>query len=130
MKRFELIKTDILMLYDTIEDDLNRYLCRTHHLNVLYQLEKLTDNELLYVAGLLHDIALYFGLEGNHAQNSSAYATDFLKRYSCFSTQEKQLICDCIALHSDKDHVHFHEAELLKQADKSAHAFEKPVFRS
>lgn len=124
MKRFERIKPDILLLYDSIKDDFNRRLCRTHHLNVYHQIEKLTDNECLYIAALLHDIGLYLGLREKHALTSAKYAVAFLKPYNCFSDEEIQLIYDVIALHSDKENTHFYEAELLKKADVSAHLSE------
>ena len=124
MKRFERIKPDILHLYDSIRDDLNAHLCRTHHLSVYHQIEKMTDNDCLYIAALLHDIGLYLGLRGNHALTSAKYARDFLKPYNCFSDEEIQLIYDVILLHSDKENIHFPEAELLKKADVQAHHFE------
>lgn len=124
MKRFEILLPEIQKIYDSIPDTFNRSLCITHHFHVLNAIKKLTDNECLYVAALLHDISLYLGIHGNHAKKSSEFAKKFLEDKNIFSCQEIQLIYDVIALHSDKNTVHFHEAQLLKQADIEAHRIE------
>lgn len=124
MKRLERVKSDIFKLYDTIENDFNRQLCRNHHLNVYHEIEKLTDNECLHIAALLHDIGAYLGFRGKHALTSAKFAKEFLEKYHCFNDEELKLIYDVIALHSNKDKVDFYEAELLKQADMNAHHLE------
>ena len=124
MKRFEFIKSDILKLYDSVSHPINRYLCISHHKHVLEAMMKLSDNECLYLAAMLHDISTYLGIRGTHAHKSALYAKEFLEKYQLFSNEELQLIYDVIYYHSDKDKVHFHEAELLKQADKDAHHLE------
>ena len=124
MKRLERIKEDIFKLYDTIENDMNRLLCRNHHLHVYHEMEKLSNDECLYIAALLHDIGTYLGFRGKHALTSAKFAKEFLEKYDCFSTEELDLIYEVIALHSNKDQVDFYEAELLKQADMKAHHLE------
>ena len=124
MKRFKTIQPDILKLYDSISHPINRYLCISHHKHVLEAMMKLSDNECLYLAAMLHDISTYLGIIGTHAHKSAQYAKEFLEKYQLFSSEELQLIYDVIYYHSDKDKVHFHEAELLKQADKDAHHLE------
>lgn len=85
---------------------------------------KYTENECLYIAALFHDISTYLGIRGNHAYKSAQYAKDFLLKYHLFSKDELQLIYDVICVHSQKDIIHFYEAELLKQADKKVHELE------
>ena len=90
---------------------------------VLENIQKLTNNECLYIAAYMHDIGLYLGLRGKHAVTSAYYTRDFLRKYDLFNEDEIKLIYDVIRLHSDKDKVHFHEAELLKKADKDTRSF-------
>ena len=123
MKRFELIKNDIEELHQSVKNPLNRNLCIAHHKTVLENIQKLTDNECLYIAAYMHDIGLYLGLLGKHAVTSANYTKEFLRKYDCFSEDEIKLIYDVIRFHSDKDKKHFYEAELLKQADIDAHSF-------
>ena len=123
MKRFKIIKPDIEKLYDSVSHPINRYLCISHHKHVLDAIMKLSDNECLYLAAMLHDISTYLGLKGKHAHTSASYALEFLNKYQCFSEEELKLIYDVIYFHSDKDKKHFYEAELLKQADIDAHSF-------
>ena len=117
MKRFEFIKKDIEELYQSINNPLNRHLCISHHKKVLKNIQKLTNNECLYIAAYMHDIGLYLGLLGKHAVTSAHYTREFLKKYDLFSEDEIKFIYDVIRFHSDKDKKHFDEAELLKQAD-------------
>ena len=120
MKRFELIKKDIDDLHQSILNPLNRHLCITHHKKVLENIQKLSDNECLYIAAYMHDIGLYLGLFGKHAITSAHYTREFLKKYNIFDEEEIKFIYDVIRFHSDKDKKHFYEAELLKQADIDA----------
>ena len=121
MKRFEQIKKDIEDLHNSIPNPMNRHLCIVHHKRVLENIQKLSDNECLYIAAYLHDIGLYLGLMGKHAITSAQYTREFLRKYDLFDEEEIQLIYDVIRLHSDKDKKHFYEAELLQEADIDAH---------
>ena len=120
MKRFELIKKDFEDLLQSILNPLNRHLCITHHKKVLENIQKLSDNECLYIAAYMLDFGLYLGLFGKHAITSAHYTREFLKKYNIFDEEEIKFIYDVIRFHSDKDKKHFYEAELLKQADIDA----------
>lgn len=121
MKRFEIIKPKINDLYQSITDGTNRQLCIKHHSTVLNEIMKYTDNDCLYVAAYMHDCGLYLGLRGKHAITSANYTKQFLQTVDLFDDDEIQLIYEVIKVHSDKENTHFSEAELLKQADVSAH---------
>lgn len=122
MNRFEVTHKKINELYETIQDPMNRHLCILHHKRVLERVKNKSDNELLYVAAFLHDCGLYLGLPGKHALSGSKFARSFLSDLHLYSEEEIEKIVDLIALHSEKEKVHYPEAELLKQADISAHS--------
>ena len=80
--------------------------------------ERGENSELCYIAGLLHDVALYLtGSPINHAHRSAAWAENTLHTLGCFEEAEIRRIHGAIYLHSDKNVVHEPFAQLLKEAD-------------
>ena len=56
--------------------------------------EKLTDNECLHIAALLHDIGTYLGFRGKHALTSAKFAKEFLEKYHCLELQVQSLLLE------------------------------------
>lgn len=76
------------------------------------------NEELAFIAGLLHDIVFYLsGSPVNHARRSAAWAEQQLRQMGCFTEAEIRAVHGAIYLHSHKDMVHGPLAELLKEAD-------------
>lgn len=122
MKQLTFLIQEIKQEYFKIDDLENRQLCFDHHQRVAEYAKQLDpNNNCLIIAAYLHDIGLYLGLRGKHAQTSSEYARTFLTQTHRLEANEIERIVEMIRVHSDKKTVHSVECETLKEADHLAH---------
>ena len=85
------------------------------------------NDELLAVAGMLHDIYVYSkDQQKDHARLSSEYAKKILKESNLFKKKEIEKICTAISFHSDKSKIHSKFEEALKDADVLHHFIMEP----
>jgi len=85
------------------------------------------NDELLSVAGLLHDIYAYTCDEQkDHAKLSSEQSKKLLKNSNLFKKKEIDKICTAILYHSDKSIKHTKFDEALKDADVLHHFMMEP----
>lgn len=85
------------------------------------------NDELLSVAGLLHDIYVYTKDEQkDHARHGSEQARKILKETKLFKKKEIDKICTAILYHSNKSEKHSAFDEALKDADVLQHFVMEP----
>ncbi len=85
------------------------------------------NDELLAIAGLLHDIYAYTkDQQKDHAKLSSEQAKKLLRDSQLFKKKEIDRICEAIFLHSDKINKHSKFDEALKDADVLHHYIMEP----
>lgn len=85
------------------------------------------NDELLSVAGLLHDIHIYTkNDQKDHAHQSSRQARKILKESKLFKKKEIDKICTAIFFHADKSQKHSKFDEALKDADVLHHFVMEP----
>lgn len=129
MNRYEKLKD---IFYQTIEEKchgLYKQKAYFHSLAVMslcqkLALEKKLDIELAAIMGLFHDYAQFINHSSfHHAQRSSELVASLLDD---FSENEKHIIIQAIALHSEKDKIGDEYCEILKDADVLAQYFVEP----
>ena len=85
------------------------------------------NDELLSVAGLLHDIYAYTkDNQKDHARYASEQARSILKESKLFKKKEIDKICTAIFFHSNKSDKHSKFDEALKDADVLQHFVMEP----
>ncbi|WP_028043105.1 HD domain-containing protein [Candidatus Stoquefichus massiliensis] len=87
-------------------------------------LEKDLDIELAAIIGLFHDYAQFIHHSSfDHAKRSSEMVVPLLDN---FNDNERQMIIQAIAHHSDKTRIDDQYSEILKDADVLAQYFAEP----
>lgn len=87
-------------------------------------LEKDLDIELAAIIGLFHDYAQFIHHSSfDHAKRSSKMVVPLLDN---FNDNERQMIIQAIAHHSDKTRIDDQYSEILKDADVLAQYFAEP----
>ena len=85
------------------------------------------NDELLSIAGLLHDLFAYVNdQQKDHARYGSEYARKLLKDSNLFKKKEIEKICTAIFYHSNKAQKHTKFDEALKDADVLHHFVMEP----
>ena len=85
------------------------------------------NHELLYAAGLLHDLYAYTqNQQKDHAAYGAELAQKVLKQTKMFKKKEIVKICTAISLHSEKTKKHTKFDEALKDADVLHHFTMEP----
>lgn len=102
------------------------------HLNGVAEMGRLLgyrrglDEDILFAAGLLHDLWSYeTGCEENHAKEGAKLAKKILRQHD-FSDNAIMMITDAITHHSDKGREHSDYDEALKDADLMNHYLQEP----
>jgi len=108
--------------------DYNERRCAYVHLYGVSQfcsmiaLKRNQDAELAIMAGMLHDFYTYKMMDmENHAEKSAILAKETLDLLKITNEKETVLICNAIAVHSDKKNKHSDFAEVLIDADVIQH---------
>ncbi len=134
MSRVDRVRGYINGIFDTIQDNEERWVAYTHTYSVAQNCSLLAsrrslDVELATVMGLLHDVYSYkTGVRPLHALNGAEMIRVAFKYdlYDLFSDKEQLLIKSAIYHHSDKEHLHDEYDELLKDSDLLQHYLFNP----
>jgi len=121
---------------DKLIDNISKYQLRREayvHLHGVAECARLIaykrglDDELLSIAGLLHDIYAYTkDQQKDHARLSAEQSRKLLRNSNLFKKKEIDKICTAISLHSDKSKKHTKFDEALKDADVLHHFMMEP----
>ncbi|MBP3880031.1 MAG: HD domain-containing protein [Lachnospiraceae bacterium] len=94
------------------------HLFGTARMAVLIAKKRGLDEELAYLAGLLHDLwSFKTGISAEHGPNGAALAGTLLDQTGLFTKPEREAVCGAIYFHSEKSRRHLPFDELLKDAD-------------
>ena len=94
------------------------HLFGTARMAVLIAKKRGLDEDLAYLAGLLHDLRRFMtGISKEHGPDGAALAGSLLDSTGLFTKAEREMICGAIYFHSEKDRRHLPFDELLKDAD-------------
>ena len=94
------------------------HLFGTARMAVLIAKKRGLDEDLAYLAGLLHDLwRCKTGISREHGPNGAELAGSLLDSTCLFSRSEREAICGAIYFHSEKSRRHLPFDELLKDAD-------------
>ena len=103
------------------------HLFGTARMAVLIAKKRGLDEDLAYLAGLLHDLwRCKTGISAEHGPNGAALAGSLLDSTGLFEKSEREAICGAIYFHSEKGRRHLPFDELLKDADILDRILAKP----
>ena len=94
------------------------HLFGTARMAVLLAKKRNLNEDLAYLAGLLHDLwRAKTGISKDHGPEGAALAGSLLDSTGLFTKSEREMICGAIYFHSEKNRRHLPFDELLKDAD-------------
>ncbi len=94
------------------------HLFGTARMAVLIARKRGLDEDLAYLAGLLHDLRRFqTGISAEHGPEGARLAGSLLDSTGCFTRSEREAVCGAIWFHSEKGSRHLPFDELLKDAD-------------
>ena len=132
ISRKEQIETRVCDILSEISSPTERiqasaHLFGTARMAVLIAGKRGLNEDLAYLAGLLHDLWRFMtGISFEHGPNGAGLAGSLLDSTGQFTKSEREAICGAIYFHSEKGRRHLPFDELLKDADILDRMLAKP----